>query len=339
MDMPDTTATEQWVEVFRAGYHEDSRGIGRGFSTDDLDQIITNTQSGNPVPHVITHNELYSPFAYARSSQFRRVGEVLEARMDDIEPQFAELIKSGRLYERSIRLLPIATGGWKVGHVAWLGAEPPAVEGLKPVQFASGVQSIDFNFKGASVVPETNPTPNQPPVVAQQGGVFAAQLEAAKAEAARAAKAEAAAEFNAQTNALKAELKLVRDKQRRDQWESKIETAKREGRLTPAQSEGLCEFAMSLPSDSMTEFSRAGNGKSETVKVSSEQWFADFMANLPKQVALSATPSATTTDAVDDADSEVIAAKALEYQRAQAGKGVAVSVSAAVAHVTQKGNN
>ena len=337
MDMPDTT--EQWVEIFRAGYHEDSRGVGRGFSTDDLDQIITNTQSGNPVPHVITHNELYSPFAYARSSQFRRVGEVLEARMDDIEPQFAELIKSGRLYERSIRLLPIATGGWKVGHIAWLGAEPPAVEGLKPVQFNSGMQSIDFNFKGAPAVPETNPTPNQPPVVAQQGGVFAAQLEAAKAEAASAAKAAAAAEFSARENALKAELKLERDKQRRSQWDNKIETAKREGRLTPAQSEGLCEFAMSLPSDSVMEFSRAGNGKSETVKVSAEQWFADFMANLPKQVALSTTPSTSAGDAVDDTDSEAIAAKALEYQRTQADKGVVVSVSAAVAHVTQKGNH
>ena len=335
MDMPDTT--EQWVEIFRAGYHEDSRGIGRGFSTDDLDQIITNTQSGNPVPHVITHNELYSPFAYARSSQFRRVGEVLEARMDDIEPQFAELIKSGRLYERSIRLLPIATGGWKVGHIAWLGAEPPAVEGLKPVQFNSGMQSIDFNFKGAPVEPETNPTQNQSN--GATGGITPAQLEAAKAEAAQVATAAAAAEFSARESALKAELKLERDKQRRSQWDSKIETAKREGRLTPAQSEGLCEFAMSLPSDSTMEFSRAGNGKSETVKVSAEQWFADFMANLPKQVALSTAPAASAGDAVDDTDSEAIAAKALEYQRSQADKGVVVSVSAAVAHVTQKGND
>ena len=226
-----------------------------------------------------------------------------------------------------------------MGHIAWLGAEPPAVEGLKPVQFNSGMQSIDFNFKGAPAVPETNPTPNQPPVVAQQGGVFAAQLEAAKAEAASAAKAAAAAEFSARENALKAELKLERDKQRRSQWDNKIETAKREGRLTPAQSEGLCEFAMSLPSDSVMEFSRAGNGKSETVKVSAEQWFADFMANLPKQVALSTTPSTSAGDAVDDTDSEAIAAKALEYQRTQADKGVVVSVSAAVAHVTQKGNH
>ena len=335
MDMPDTTA--QWVEIFRAGYHEDSRGVGRSFTTDDLDQIIANTQSGNPVPHVITHNELYSPFAYARSSQFRRIGEVLEARMDDIEPQFAALVQSGRLYERSIRLLPIATGGWKVGHIAWLGAEPPAVEGLKPVQFASGVQSIDFNFKGAPVVPETHPTPNKP--TEAQGGVTLAQLETAKAEAALAAKAEAVAEFSARENALKAELKLERDKQRRSQWENKIETAKREGRLTPAQSEGLCEFAMSLPSEGVMEFSRAASGKNETVKVSAEQWFTDFMASLPKQVALSTAPSTTPTDAMDDTDSEAIAAKALEYQRAQANKGVMVSVSAAVAHVTQKGND
>lgn len=333
-DMPDTT--EQWVEIFRAGYHEDSRGVGRSFSTDDLDQIIANTQSGNPVPHVITHNELYSPFAYARSSQFRRVGEVLEARMDGIEPQFAELIKSGRLYERSIRLLPIATGGWKVGHIAWLGAEPPAVEGLKPVQFNSGMQSIDFNFKGAPAVPEANPTPNQNS--GASGGITTAQLEVAKAEVAKVVRAEVTAEFSARENALKAELKLERDKQRRSQWENKIEAAKREGRLTPAQSEGLCEFAMSLPSDSVMEFSRAGNGKSETVKLSAEQWFTDFMASLPKQVALSTTPSTSSVDAVDDTDSEAIAAKALEYQRAQADKGVVVSVSAAVAHVTQKGN-
>lgn len=132
-----------WVPVFRAGTQTDSQGRSRVWTVEDLDQIAANHDPDHPAPHVITHQELYSPFAYARTAELKREGDALYAKSRDIEPQFEKLIRDGRLYERSVRLLQ-TDKGWKLGHIAWLGAEPPAVEGLAPVQFAANADAFDY---------------------------------------------------------------------------------------------------------------------------------------------------------------------------------------------------
>ncbi len=130
-----------WFPVFRAGRQTDSRGRTAHYSRDDLDQMVANHDPAHPAPHVITHKELYSPFAYARTAELKREGDVLFAKAADVEPQFERLVKDGRLSERSVRIRK-TDKGWSVGHIAWLGAEPPAVEGLAPVQFEQDEQSV-----------------------------------------------------------------------------------------------------------------------------------------------------------------------------------------------------
>jgi len=130
---------DDWFAVFRAGTHTDAGGKTATFTDADLDGIVEQYNAANPAPCVITHDELYSPFAYAQVAEVKREDGVLKARCapDSIEPQFAELVRAGRLYNRSVQLLPRADGGWKLGHVAFLGAEPPAVEGMPPIQFSA----------------------------------------------------------------------------------------------------------------------------------------------------------------------------------------------------------
>ena len=130
-----------WFPVFRAGRQTDSLGRAAQYTRDDLDQMVANHDPAHPAPHVITHKELYSPFAYARTAGLKREGDVLYAKADGVEPQFEQLVKDGRLSERSVRIRK-TDKGWSVGHVAWLGAEPPAVEGLAPVQFEQDAQSV-----------------------------------------------------------------------------------------------------------------------------------------------------------------------------------------------------
>lgn len=132
-----------WVEVFRAGTQTDSAGNTRQFTQADLDQVIANHDPEHPAPHVITHKEMYSPFAYGQSSELKREGDSLYVKSTKIEPQFEALVKNGNLFERSIRLLP-TDKGFKLGHIAWLGAEPPAVEGMAPVSFNASQQGLDF---------------------------------------------------------------------------------------------------------------------------------------------------------------------------------------------------
>ncbi|NOR68142.1 MAG: hypothetical protein GQ532_00325 [Methylomarinum sp.] len=139
----DFKGLNDWVEIFRAGTQTDSAGNTRQFTQADLDQVIANHDPEHPAPHVITHKEMYSPFAYGQSSELKREGDSLYVKSTKIEPQFEALVKNGNLFERSIRLLP-TDNGFKLGHIAWLGAEPPAVEGMAPVSFNANEQGLDF---------------------------------------------------------------------------------------------------------------------------------------------------------------------------------------------------
>jgi hypothetical protein len=142
----DFKGLQDWVPIFRAGTQKDSLGREKVWTTGDLDQVVANHSADHPAPHVITHKELYSPFAYGRTAELKRDGDLLLAKSRDIEPQFEQLIKDGRLYERSVRLIPSATG-WKLGHIAWLGAEPPAIAGLAPVQFNAEPTACDYSME------------------------------------------------------------------------------------------------------------------------------------------------------------------------------------------------
>lgn len=323
------TGLTDWIEIFKTGSHPGTGALAaQRFTAADLDQIVSNFNPAQPVPHVITHKELYSPFAYGQAVELKREGESLWARSERINPQFEQLVRDGNLYNRSIRIYQ-TDKGYELGHIAWLGAEPPAVAGLAPVEFAAQSAFADYtiHFDGQDTGEKS------------MGEFTKEQLEAAKAEAAQAAEARAKAEFAAEKTAaeqreaaLKAELLMERRNQAKGEWEAKIQTAQAEGRLTPAQAEGAADFALSLP-EAVLEYSK-GEGK-EIVKTAPRQWFADFIAKLPKQVALAADAKQGGTEATDwKNDPLAIAAKAGEYQAAQKLKGIEVGAMDAVNHVT-----
>ena len=128
-----------WFAIFRTGTHTDRHGVASTFDTSHLDGIVERFSAGD-ASCVITHDELYSPFGYAQIAEVKRDGDLLLARCerDTIEPQFAALVESGRLHNRSVQLIPELGGaGYRLGHVAFLGAEPPSVGGLPPLQHAA----------------------------------------------------------------------------------------------------------------------------------------------------------------------------------------------------------
>ena len=327
-----------WVEVFRAGTHRDSLGRTHTFSRGQIDEIVTNLSASAPPPHVITHKELYSPFRYGSVVAAKRDGDSLFVKSDKIEPQFERLVTDGRLRDRSIRINRTANG-LTLGHVAWLGAEPPAVEGMAPVQFAaSSDQVMDFSYDDAQsagllaralrrmreflidkysvddadrVMPEwevqsadalyaqalAEPT-NEPETTAspmftapvpgpQDGGDMTAE-EQAKLKADLDAANARLAEF-ARTND-----DLTREK-RVAEFSAVVTAAIDAGRLTPAQSLGMAEFAagLAVAAESEFEFS-AGDA---TAKKSPAAWFNDFVASLGKQVDLGESDAGKRLDA------------------------------------------
>lgn len=146
----DFAGLDDWFEVFRAGPQTDSAGHTRTWTTDELDEMVRNHDADHPAPFVAGHPKTDDP-AYGWTAGLKRVGERLLARGQQIQEAFHTAVKDGRFRNRSVRIVR-GPNGFKIGHVGFLGAAPPAVEGLKPVQFEADVQitgTYEFAFADA----------------------------------------------------------------------------------------------------------------------------------------------------------------------------------------------
>lgn len=140
-----------WIEVFKAGTHTDSAGKKITFSQADLDQMVANHKLG-AAPAVLGHPKNDDP-AYAWTEGLKREGDSLFAKFTDINPAFEKGVESGAYRNRSVSVFKDDAAGWRVRHVGWLGAKAPAIDGLKPVEFACEEESShEFAAPGYSLV-------------------------------------------------------------------------------------------------------------------------------------------------------------------------------------------
>lgn len=135
-----------WVEIFKAGTHTDSKGREFKASTSDIDQIVANHALGR-APGVLGHPKDNDP-AYAWVDGLKRDGNSLFAKFGDINPAFDDGVALGAYRNRSIKIVRDKAHGLRLWHVGWLGAQPPAIDGLSPnpVQFAAGDVAEAFEF-------------------------------------------------------------------------------------------------------------------------------------------------------------------------------------------------
>ncbi|RWR29193.1 peptidase [Sinirhodobacter populi] len=132
------------IEIFRAGSFADMTGTTQTIRPENLTEIAGNYDPENhPAPVVIGHPETDAP-AFGWVDQLYVEGDVLKAMIKDAAPEFVDMVKAGRYKRVSISLfLPASTanpmpGELYIRHVGFLGAQAPAVPGLKPVKFAGG---------------------------------------------------------------------------------------------------------------------------------------------------------------------------------------------------------
>ena len=145
------TGLAGWVEVFKAGSHIDSSGKPCTFTQADLDQMVSNHALG-AAPAVLGHPKHDAP-AYAWVGEYKRDGDTLFAKFKDINPAFEQGVKAGAYRNRSVSVYPDKACGWRVRHVGWLGAAPPAIDGLAPCEFAAlDADCLEFAAPGYSLV-------------------------------------------------------------------------------------------------------------------------------------------------------------------------------------------
>lgn len=133
--------TTKLLEIFRAGTQTDASGKTLTFSDADLQAIAANYDpSLHEAPIVIGHPKGDAP-AYGWVGSLSTDGKLLSAEPTQVDADFAELVEKGRFKKISASFyLPNAAGNPKpdsyyLRHVGFLGAQPPAVKGLKSAEF------------------------------------------------------------------------------------------------------------------------------------------------------------------------------------------------------------
>ncbi len=245
-----------WEEIFRTGVHIDSAGRGREFTTADLDRIVSSydpTQHEAPV--VVGHPKDNAP-AYGWVESLQRAGEVLLAKFHQVAPEFVEMVQAGRFKKRSISLYPDGT----LRHVGFLGAQPPAVKGLRDIAFGDDDQALSFEFV-------ENHTKGDQMTVEQL------QKQLADEQAARAKAEKTASDALAKAERATNDFAEAKKQAQRQAIVDCVESGVRDGKLLPAWKEkGLVDFMVALEN-------QGGEYQfSEGSKQSPAQWFKGFLS-------------------------------------------------------------
>lgn len=135
---------KDWVPIFKGGKQRDSKGVEH-----DGDALIDKAiEKFNPSfhepPAVIGHPGDDAPaYGWVEGLKKEVVNgtKLLFAKFKQVQPTFADMVKSGMFKKRSAAFYPDGS----LRHVGFLGAMPPAVKGLPDVAFSEPADAT-FEF-------------------------------------------------------------------------------------------------------------------------------------------------------------------------------------------------
>ena len=278
------------IEIFRAGRHLDDAGVAHHFSEADLDGMAASYSPAlREAPLTVGHPKDNLPAYGWVKAVARTPAGTLAITPHQVEPQFAEMVQAGRFKKRSASFYPPhapnnpTPGKWYLRHVAFLGAQPPAVAGLKDIQFSEDDAGGAVSFsEPATAEPSTQEPDDMSKELQEQLAKVQADLAAAK-EATTKAQADAAAHKKAADDA-QAQAASFAEKARADRkagFVSFAETQVQAGRLLPKDKDMAVATLDALADATPVEFAEGDT----TRKVSPAQWLQDLIAKAQPSVS------------------------------------------------------
>jgi hypothetical protein len=280
------------IEIFRAGTHTDDAGNAHNFSEADVAGMAAGYNPAlRQAPLTIGHPADNLPaYGWVSALKLNAAGR-LAMDATQVAPQFAEMVQAGRFKKRSASFYPPkhpnnpTPTSWYLRHVAFLGAQPPAVSGLADfaagsdagcVNFSSGAEPAALAQASGSASPPPSLSQTTPEQLTQEQLMdidLKKQLEAAQAKQAETDAALAAAK--AEADAGKAQLAQFAEKARADKTAGFVSFA--EG--VPAQvllpKDRPMVVAALEALDAAKPVSFAEGGATKTV--SPAEWFKTFV--------------------------------------------------------------
>lgn len=148
MPLPATMAGMKRIHFFKAGRHSAMSGAVINFTEADLQRsAAVYDPAVHEAPLVVGHPKTDGP-AYGGVKAIQFADADLEAVPGDVDPAFAELVQAKRYgkvsaswYRPGSPQHPLAGkdghDAWYLRHIGFLGAQPPAIKGLRPIEFAA----------------------------------------------------------------------------------------------------------------------------------------------------------------------------------------------------------
>ena len=154
------------IHIFKTGTHTDSHGQTLTFSEADLAMAVS---AYNPdihqAPIVVGHPKTDAP-AYGWVQNLSANNGNLYATPEQVNTEFSEQVKAGSYKKVSASFYPPNSpnnpvkGVYYLRHVGFLGAEPPAIKGLSPVEFSEKDDAVTLTFDFAEPNQPSNASPS-----------------------------------------------------------------------------------------------------------------------------------------------------------------------------------
>jgi Mu-like prophage I protein len=149
----DTLPGMKAFELFKVGKHTSASGAVIEFSDEDLKKAVAAYDpSVSEAPLVIGHPKDTAPsYGWVKGLSFAD-GSVT-ADPEQVDPEFSEIVQAGRYKKRSASWYTPGSANhplkgtdkhdtYYLRHVAFLGAVPPAIKGLKEVAFSDAEEGV-----------------------------------------------------------------------------------------------------------------------------------------------------------------------------------------------------
>lgn len=364
-------STARPIEIFRAGRHVSAAGEMLAFSEQDLQAAAAAYDPAkHEAPIVIGHPAHDAP-AYGWVQSLLAEDGRLRATPRQLDPAFVEAVQAGRWKKISAAFYRPGSPGnpvpdvWYLRHVGFLGAQPPAVKGLAPVELAEDedgvvlfaeparlgwlLRSIGSMFRGLrdqivadkgvdeaerllpnwqieNLIAEAADLDDAPAYTApEKEDIVTTTNDAAALASQQAALDEERKKLEAERAALAAEKTKARQEAATAFAENLV------GRLTPAQVPVAAAVLAAL--EGLEDAQPVAFGESGEAKPLAAH-FRELLQALPQQVEFRELTPKGNPPALSS-DAQAIADAATAYMAEQAKLGNVVTASAAVAHVTK----
>ena len=280
------------IEIFRAGRHTDDAGTVHNFSQADVAGMVSAYDPAlREAPLTVGHPKDNLPaYGWVKGLALNAAGN-LAMDTHQVAPQFAEMVGNKLFKKRSASFYPPGhtsnpkPGHWYLRHVAFLGAQPPAIAGLADFSDSNAEGAVSFSegddVIAAPVTPITAvlPQPQPEPVSTQEQLRMTQELkdQLAAAQLNHASVNDALVAALAETAVAKAQLAQFAETARRDRTAGFVSFADAQikaGVLLPKDKEAAVAVLGTLADAQPVSFAEGGATKT----VAPADWLQTFIS-------------------------------------------------------------